>query len=96
MLCTVAGVRLPAGQLQDLTGATEAIAAHDGDPRLIATVSVIIGIVLAAIILALTGYFTGTEDKPVQDVGKTSPTVPRPSSCPVSRSASSPPSTPRW
>ena len=67
-------VRLPAGQLQDLTGATEAIAAHDGDPRLIATVSVIIGIVLAAIILALTGYFTGTEDKPVQDVGKTSPT----------------------
>ena len=42
------------------------IAGHDGDPRLIATVSVIIGIVLAAIILALTGYFTGTEDKPVQ------------------------------
>jgi K(+)-stimulated pyrophosphate-energized sodium pump len=43
-----------------------------GDPRVIATVSVIIGIVLAAVILALTGYFTGTEDRPVKDVGKTS------------------------
>ena len=31
-----------------------------------------IGIVLAAIILALTGYFTGTEHRPVKDVGKTS------------------------
>ncbi|TCN39138.1 K(+)-stimulated pyrophosphate-energized sodium pump [Kribbella orskensis] len=72
VLCTVAAfVYLPAN-FGDLTGATEAIAANDGDPRVIATVSVIIGIVLAAIILALTGYFTGTEDKPVQDVGKTS------------------------
>ncbi|MCW0214338.1 MAG: sodium-translocating pyrophosphatase [Pseudonocardia sp.] len=42
------------------------------DPRIIATVAVIIGIVLAAVILKLTGYFTGTEDKPVQDVGKSS------------------------
>ncbi|TCM49104.1 sodium-translocating pyrophosphatase [Kribbella sp. VKM Ac-2568] len=72
VLCTIAAfVYLPAN-FGDLTGATEAIAANDGDPRVIATVSVIIGIVLAAIILALTGYFTGTEDKPVQDVGKTS------------------------
>ncbi|MFC5265219.1 sodium-translocating pyrophosphatase [Kribbella qitaiheensis] len=72
VLCTAAAfIYLPAN-FGDLTGATEAIAANDGDPRVIATVSVIIGIVLAAIILALTGYFTGTEDKPVQDVGKTS------------------------
>jgi K(+)-stimulated pyrophosphate-energized sodium pump len=42
------------------------------DPRLLATIAVIIGIVLAAIILRLTGYFTGTEDKPVQDVGRSS------------------------
>ena len=34
--------------------------------------AVVIGIVLAAGILALTGYFTGTEYKPVKDVGKTS------------------------
>ena len=32
----------------------------------------LIGIVLAAVILALTGYFTGTETRPVKDVGKTS------------------------
>ena len=35
-------------------------------------VAVLIGIVLAALILALTGYFTGTETRPVKDVGKTS------------------------
>ncbi|MCW2817607.1 MAG: sodium-translocating pyrophosphatase, partial [Marmoricola sp.] len=43
-----------------------------GDPRVIASVAVVIGIVMAAGILALTGYFTGTEYKPVKDVGKTS------------------------
>jgi K(+)-stimulated pyrophosphate-energized sodium pump len=44
----------------------------DGDPRVIALVAVLIGIALAAVILALTGYFTGTEHRPVKDVGKTS------------------------
>jgi K(+)-stimulated pyrophosphate-energized sodium pump len=44
----------------------------DGDPRVIASAAVVIGIVMAAGILALTGYFTGTEYKPVKDVGKTS------------------------
>ena len=38
--------------------------------------AVIIGIVLAALILALTGYFTGTEHRPVKDVGKTALTGP--------------------
>jgi K(+)-stimulated pyrophosphate-energized sodium pump len=38
----------------------------------VAAVAVLIGIVLAACILALTGYFTGTDYKPVKDVGKTS------------------------
>lgn len=45
---------------------------EQGNPRLIAIAAVLIGIVLAAVILALTGYFTGTESRPVQDVGKTS------------------------
>src|SRR5689334_6438876 len=44
----------------------------EGDPRLIASAAVVIGIVMAAGILALTGYYTGTEYKPVKDVGKTS------------------------
>ncbi|RJQ88530.1 sodium-translocating pyrophosphatase [Amycolatopsis panacis] len=47
-----------------------------GNPAVIATVSVIIGIVLAAVILKITGYYTGTEYKPVKDVGKTSETGP--------------------
>ncbi len=44
----------------------------DGSPRQIAIIAVLIGIVLAAIILALTGYFTGTDKRPVMDVGRTS------------------------
>ena len=44
----------------------------EGDPRVIAASAVVIGIVMAAMILALTGYFTGTEHRPVKDVGKTS------------------------
>ncbi|WP_116051004.1 sodium-translocating pyrophosphatase [Amycolatopsis palatopharyngis] len=47
---------------------------NDGNPAVVATVSVIIGIALAAVILKLTGYYTGTEHKPVKDVGKTSET----------------------
>ncbi len=43
-----------------------------GDPRMIASAAVVIGIVMAAGILALTGYYTGTEYRPVKDVGKTS------------------------
>ena len=44
----------------------------DGNPALIAALAVLIGIVLAAAILGLTGYYTGTEFRPVQDVGRTS------------------------
>src|SRR4051794_9630096 len=44
----------------------------DGNPRFVAAGAVLIGIVLAACILALTGYFTGTDYRPVKDVGKTS------------------------
>jgi K(+)-stimulated pyrophosphate-energized sodium pump len=45
-------------------------------PRVLAALAVVIGIVLAAAILALTGYFTGTDFKPVKDVGATSRTGP--------------------
>ena len=38
----------------------ESVASAAGDPRLIASLAVLIGIVMAAGILALTGYFTGT------------------------------------
>ncbi|MGV9297978.1 MULTISPECIES: sodium-translocating pyrophosphatase [Amycolatopsis] len=52
----------------------EGFAHNTGNPAVIATVAVIIGIVLAALILRITGYYTGTEHKPVKDVGKTSET----------------------
>ncbi|GAB3920429.1 K(+)-insensitive pyrophosphate-energized proton pump [Microlunatus endophyticus] len=42
------------------------------DPRVVALISVLIGILLAVIILSLTGYYTGTEDRPTRDVAKTS------------------------
>ncbi|WP_134767851.1 sodium-translocating pyrophosphatase [Nocardioides sp. 1609] len=44
----------------------------DGDPRVIASAAVVIGIVMSAGILALTGYYTGTEYEPVKGVGRTS------------------------
>ncbi|MEV1287762.1 sodium-translocating pyrophosphatase [Micromonospora sp. NPDC049679] len=47
-------------------------AATEGNPRLIAIGAVVIGIVLAAAIQALTGYFTETHRRPVQDIGKSS------------------------
>jgi K(+)-stimulated pyrophosphate-energized sodium pump len=49
---------------------------ESGNPALIATLSVIVGIALAALILRLTGYYTGTEHAPVKDVGKASLTGP--------------------
>jgi K(+)-stimulated pyrophosphate-energized sodium pump len=54
----------------DIDGSS--IADHAGNPALIAIIAVIIGIVLAAVILWLTGVYTGTEGKAVQDVGKSS------------------------
>ncbi|GGK57851.1 K(+)-insensitive pyrophosphate-energized proton pump [Ornithinimicrobium pekingense] len=51
-------------------------AAADVNPALGAAVAVVIGIVLAAFILWLTGYFTGTESKPTNDVARTSLTGP--------------------
>ncbi|WP_406074412.1 sodium-translocating pyrophosphatase [Micromonospora sp. NBC_01638] len=46
----------------------------DGNPRLVAIGAVVIGIALAAAIQALTGYFTETNRRPVQDIGKSSQT----------------------
>ncbi|MFF8291326.1 sodium-translocating pyrophosphatase [Streptomyces sp. NPDC016309] len=60
-----------------LEGVTEAaITSHGGDPRVLALVAVAIGIVLAALIQQLTGYFTETTRRPVRDIGKSSLTGP--------------------
>jgi K(+)-stimulated pyrophosphate-energized sodium pump len=57
---------LPVDNPLDLTGSPE------GNPAMIAAAAVVIGIVMAAGILALTGYYTGTEYEPVKGVGRTS------------------------
>ncbi|HSK61733.1 MAG TPA: sodium-translocating pyrophosphatase [Actinomycetospora sp.] len=75
VLCTVAAFTylpssfaelrgIDAGRIGDLAAA--------GNPQVIAAAAVVIGIVLAIVILALTGYYTGTETQPVKDVGTSS------------------------
>ena len=74
-----AWVYLPA-KFSGLVGATSTIAALDNtkllfltlNPRIAATLAVFIGIALAAIILMLTGHFTGTDKRPTMDVARTS------------------------
>ncbi|WP_026422887.1 sodium-translocating pyrophosphatase [Actinokineospora inagensis] len=70
VLCTAAAFIFLPGSFSELTGSTET--STPGSPAVIAAVAVIIGIVLAGVILWLTGYYTGTEHKPVQEVGRTS------------------------
>jgi K(+)-stimulated pyrophosphate-energized sodium pump len=72
ILCGLAAFAYLPGTFQELTGGID----HDGDPRVLATVAVIIGIVLAAVIMWLTGYFTGTDKRPVLDVAESSKTGP--------------------
>ena len=56
---------LPAS-FDSMNGVAPEIAAHSGDPRLILSGAVVVGIVLAGIILWLTGYYTGTESSPTK------------------------------
>jgi K(+)-stimulated pyrophosphate-energized sodium pump len=76
LVAVLAFTELPSkfSKLKGLTN-TE-IAAHSGNPRVFALIAVIIGIVLAAVIQQLTGYFTETNRRPVRDIGKTSLTGP--------------------
>jgi K(+)-stimulated pyrophosphate-energized sodium pump len=74
VLCTIAAFIYLPSSFHDLRGASEPDIS--GSPAVIAAIAVIIGIVLAGIILWLTGYYTGTEHKPVKHVGETSLTGP--------------------
>ena len=62
----------------DNTGLTAGDLARIGgsDPRVTAFLAVLIGLVLASAIQVLTGYFTETERRPVQDIGRQSLTGP--------------------
>ncbi len=57
-------------------GASFAASSIDGDPRVTAFLAVLIGLILASAIQVLTGYFTETERRPVQDIGRQSLTGP--------------------
>jgi len=80
VLCTVAAFIYLPTSFADFdygsAGIPEEIQRAGGNPAAIAAVGVLIGIVLAGLILWLTGYFTGTEHRPVRDIGKTSLTGP--------------------
>ena len=70
VLSTIAAYTYLPGSFSQL-GMASAAGPTD-DPRLVAAVSVGVGIILAVVILILTGFYTGTESRPVQEVGRTS------------------------
>ncbi len=75
LAAVAAFVYLP-GSFADLPAVPDAVRSLSGDPRVMAAASVAIGIVLAGVILWLTGYFTGTDSSPTIHVARTSLTGP--------------------
>jgi K(+)-stimulated pyrophosphate-energized sodium pump len=78
VLCAVAAFVYLPGSLSELAGIPADIVADAGDrdPRLLAIGAVVIGIALASLIQLLTGYFTESARRPVQDIVRTSLTGP--------------------
>jgi K(+)-stimulated pyrophosphate-energized sodium pump len=76
VLSAVAAFAYLPSRFADLGDIGKSLAGHDGDPRIVAISAVAIGIVLAAAIQLLTGYFTETGRRPVRDIGKTALTGP--------------------
>jgi K(+)-stimulated pyrophosphate-energized sodium pump len=75
LVAVVAFTYLPSDFDELTTGSLE-VQGVSGDPRVFAIGAVAIGIVLAAAIQVLTGYFTETARKPVREIGKSSLTGP--------------------
>ena len=73
-LCAIASYAYLPASFADLPGAPADVAALTTDPRLMAFGAVVLGIVLAAVILAITGHFTGTDSEPTRNVARTSAT----------------------
>jgi K(+)-stimulated pyrophosphate-energized sodium pump len=78
VLCAIAAFVYLPSKLSDLNSVAPSIVrdAGDRDPRFLAIGAVIIGIVLASLIQLLTGYFTESSRRPVQDIVRTSLTGP--------------------
>jgi K(+)-stimulated pyrophosphate-energized sodium pump len=58
--------------LDPATASGRQILALSGNPRVMAFLAVLVGLVLASAIQVLTGYFTEVERRPVQDIGRSS------------------------
>jgi K(+)-stimulated pyrophosphate-energized sodium pump len=72
LVIVAAFIYLPS-KFSALKGITDhSILIQKGDPRLVAILAVIIGLVLASAIQLLTGYFTETNRKPVKEIGESS------------------------
>ncbi|TDB84003.1 sodium-translocating pyrophosphatase [Actinomadura sp. KC216] len=77
ILVAIAAFAYLPSSFADLSGVTDPeIRGLDADPRIVALGAVIIGIVLASAIQLLTGYFTETNRKPVQEVTNSARTGP--------------------
>jgi K(+)-stimulated pyrophosphate-energized sodium pump len=72
VLCFAATFLYLPSSFADLSNANQQVLSLAGNPRYVASAAIALGIVLAGIILWLTGYFTGTEDRPTRDVARTS------------------------
>ncbi|HEY6797409.1 MAG TPA: sodium-translocating pyrophosphatase, partial [Kineosporiaceae bacterium] len=76
VLCAIAAYAYLPSSFAKLSHTDPAVASLGRDPRLVAVGAVFLGIVLAGVILWLTGYFTGTDRKPTSNVADTALTGP--------------------
>ncbi|MCG2805990.1 sodium-translocating pyrophosphatase [Propionicimonas sp.] len=77
LLATAAAFWYLPDSFEKIAGGTASLAGHAAgmpvlsNPQLVASLAVLIGVLLAGIILWLTGYFTGTTSKPTLHVART-------------------------
>ncbi len=76
LLAAIAALVYLPSSFAALTGGTAGLQTHRGDPRLVAIAAVLVGVVLAGVILWVTGYFTKTTSKPTLHVARTTLTGP--------------------
>jgi K(+)-stimulated pyrophosphate-energized sodium pump len=76
VLCAIGAYIYLPSSFAELDHTNAAVADLTRDPRLVATLAVFLGIILAGIILWITGHFTGTHAKPTRNVADTALTGP--------------------
>ena len=74
VLCASAAYLYLPSTYAGLSSPDDGVAQLVGDPRRAALLAVVLGIILAAVILRMTGYYTGTDKRPTMDVARTTET----------------------